>query len=73
MSTRRGRLRLVHDAGRERAACTDRWAHRIAHKYGLTLPEARAELRRLADHGWQSWEFYARFNNDPESSEWESA
>lgn len=64
MTRRRGRLRLVHDAGRGRSACTDRWARRIAARYGLTLPEARAELRRLAAHGWMSWEFHARFDDD---------
>ena len=65
----RARLRLAHDAGRGRAVCTERWARRIAARYGLTLPEARAELRRLAAHGWQSWEFYARFNNNSENVE----
>lgn len=40
-----------------------RWAHRIACTYSLTLPEARAELRRLAAHGWQAWEFHTRFTN----------
>lgn len=68
MNARRGRLRLVHDAGRGRPACTDRWARRIAARYGLTLPEARAELRRLAAHGWQAWEFHTRFNNDRKDS-----
>lgn len=60
-----GRLRLVHDAGRwRRAPSYDRWARRIAARYGLSLSEARAELRRLAAHGWQSWEFHARFNDN---------
>jgi hypothetical protein len=40
------------------------WAHRIAARYGLTLPEARAELRRCAANGWQVWEFHARFDGD---------
>lgn len=69
MTRRRGRLRLVHDTGRKQAVCTDRWARRIAARYGLTLPEARAELRRLAANGWFPWEFAARFNNDSENVE----
>lgn len=63
MTRRAGHLRLVHDAG-GRAARTDWWAHQIARKYGLSLPEARAELRRLAAHGWMPWEFRVRFDND---------
>lgn len=38
-----------------------RWACRIAARYGLALPEARAELRRCANSGWQLWEFHHRF------------
>ena len=68
MTRRAGCLRLVHDAGRGRAACTDRWARQIAARYGLTLPEARAELRRLAAHGWMSWEFSARFDDRKDSA-----
>lgn len=70
MAGRRGsRLRLVHDAGRGRPApSNDRWARRIAARYGLTLAEARAELRRLAEHGWQTWEFHARFGCDRKDS-----
>ncbi|MFF9036428.1 hypothetical protein ACF090_13260 [Streptomyces sp. NPDC014892] len=65
MTRRAGRPRLVHDAGRGRPAPShDRWARRIAARYGLSLPEARAELRRLAEHGWQTWEFHARFGYD---------
>jgi hypothetical protein len=40
---------------------SNRWARRIAARYGLTLTEARAELRRCAANGWQTWEFHARF------------
>ncbi|MCX4858945.1 hypothetical protein [Streptomyces canus] len=59
------RLRLAHSAGRGRSAPSyDRWAYRIACRYGLTLAEARIELRRLAARGWMSWEFHARFGND---------
>lgn len=62
MGRRAGRLRLVHSTGRRRTArSNDRWAHWIAARYGLTLAEARAELRRLAANGWQAWEFHARF------------
>ncbi|MBP5915736.1 hypothetical protein F3K34_27120 [Streptomyces sp. LBUM 1486] len=65
MTRRAGRLRLVATAaGRGRSVCTDRWALLIARKYSLSLPEARAELRRLAAHGWMSWEFHARFDDD---------
>lgn len=64
MNPRRGCLRLAYSAGRGRAARSDRWARRIAARYGLSLPEARAELRRLAANGWMAWEFAARFNND---------
>lgn len=66
--TRRARLRLASSAGRGRAACTDRWALLIARKYSLSLPEARAELRRLAANGWMSWEFSARFDDRKDSS-----
>jgi hypothetical protein len=67
--TRAGRLRLAHSAGRRRPAPSyDRWAYRIARRYGLSLIEARAELRRLAEHGWMSWEFHARFGNDRKDS-----
>lgn len=60
-----GRLRLVHGARQGRAAPSyDRWAYRIARRYGLTLAEARTELRRLAARGWRTWEFHARFGND---------
>lgn len=68
MTRRRGPLRLVHSAGQGRAARTDRWAQRIARKYGLSLPEARAELRRLAAYGWMSWEFSVRFDDDRKDS-----
>ncbi|GHA64005.1 hypothetical protein GCM10010330_16030 [Streptomyces tendae] len=64
MSTRtsNGSSRPATSAGRGRPAPScDRWASRIAARYGLTLAEARAELRRLAEHGWQAWEFHARF------------
>jgi hypothetical protein len=65
MTGRAGRLRLVHDTGRGRPAPSyDRWARRIAVRYGLTLPEARAELRRLAANGWQLWEFEHRFASE---------
>jgi hypothetical protein len=65
VTARAGRLRLAHSAGRGRPAPSyDRWAHLIARKYGLSLPEARAELRRLAARGWMSWEFHTRFNDD---------
>ncbi|MBB4711154.1 hypothetical protein BJ965_001036 [Streptomyces luteogriseus] len=58
-----GSARLV--AGRSPGRPSpDRWARMIAARYGLTLAEARAELRRLAAHGWQTWEFHARFDND---------
>lgn len=29
--------------------------------YGLTLREVRAEIRRLSDRGWQTWEIRLRF------------
>jgi len=59
------RPRLVHTAGREQPSVrTNRWASLIAQHYGLTLAEARAELRRLAANGWMSWEFHAAFAND---------
>jgi hypothetical protein len=45
-------------------ARTRRWALLIAQRYGLTLAEARAELRRCAANGFQTWEFYAAFAND---------
>lgn len=65
MNRQRARLRLAHDAAQGRPAPShDRWARRIAARYGLTLPEARAELRGLAEHGWQTWEFHARFGYD---------
>lgn len=57
-------LRLVHDAGRRPATSDHQWAELIAWRYGLTLAEARNELRRLAAQGWQSWEFHARFGPD---------
>lgn len=70
MTARAGRLRLAHSAGRGRPApSSNRWAHLIAQRYGLTLAEARAELRRLAAHGWQSWEFHARFGRDRTSKD----
>lgn len=50
-------------AGRTRTRST-RWARLIAARYGLTLTEARAELRRCAANGWQTWEFHARFGYD---------
>lgn len=56
MARRRGRLRLVHDTGRGRAArlnCT--------RTYGLTAAELRAEMRRLTSRGWQLWEIARRF------------
>ncbi|MFE5218413.1 hypothetical protein ACFRC1_28390 [Streptomyces sp. NPDC056626] len=61
---RASHLRLVHDAGRRPASSDYQWAELIAERYGLTLAEARAELRRLAGQGWQSWEFDARFALD---------
>ncbi|MFR0358645.1 hypothetical protein [Streptomyces sediminimaris] len=65
MTRRAGCLRLVHDAGRPRPAPSyGRWAPRIAERYGLTLAEARAELRRLAANGWMPWEFAHRFDRD---------
>ncbi|MCZ4508662.1 hypothetical protein O3Q52_10675 [Streptomyces sp. ActVer] len=65
MNRRAGRLHLAHPAERRRPAPTyDRWARRIAARYGLSLPEARAELRRLAARGWMTWEFHARFDDD---------
>ncbi|MEU3287810.1 hypothetical protein [Streptomyces longwoodensis] len=54
-------LRLVHDAGRGTAASNNQWARRLAARYGLTLAEGRAELRRLAANGWMPWEFAERF------------
>ncbi len=57
-------LRLVHDAGRRPASSDHQWAELIAERYGLTLTEARSELRRLAGHGWQAWEFHARFAHE---------
>jgi hypothetical protein len=33
----------------------------INNPYGLTLREARAEIRRCAARGWQLWEIRARF------------
>jgi hypothetical protein len=69
MTRRVGRLRLVHDASRGRPAPSyDRWVRRIAARYGLSPAEARAELRRLAEHGWQTWEFHARFGYDRKDS-----
>lgn len=50
-------------AMRKRSAPTHRWARLIAARYGLSLPEARTELRRLAAGGWQTWEFHTRFND----------
>lgn len=47
-------------------ARTHRWAFLIARRYGLTLDEGRAELRRLAAKGWMSSEFRARFSDDQE-------
>jgi hypothetical protein len=32
--------------------------------YGLTLHEARAEIRRLSARGWQIWELRLRFANN---------
>lgn len=57
MAGRRARLRLVHDAGRGRAVRL-----RCARTYGLTLPELRREMRRLAARGWRTWELAARFD-----------
>lgn len=54
-------LRLVHNAGRQSASDEHHWAQMIARRYGLTIAEARTELRRLASRGWQSWEFEERF------------
>lgn len=56
MTARRGRLRLVHDAGRVRAArlhCT--------RTYGLTVVELRAEMRRLTSRGFHLWEIARTF------------
>lgn len=69
MTRRRGRPRLAYSAGRGRPAPSyDRWAYRIARRHGLTLAEARAELRRLAARGWMSWEFHACFSDDRKDS-----
>lgn len=60
MTNRRGRLRLVHDTGRGRAAraldCT--------RTYGLTATELRAEMRRLTSRGFQLWEIARTFGCD---------
>ncbi|MEV5918941.1 hypothetical protein AB0N42_14760 [Streptomyces pseudogriseolus] len=32
--------------------------------YGLSLREARAEIRRCTANGWQLWEIRLRFAND---------
>lgn len=58
----RNRLRLMH--GARRHTRTDYWARLIAARYSLTLDEGRAEVRRLAAHGWQTWEFHTRFAPD---------
>lgn len=51
MGPRRARLRLVHDAGRGRAARLN-----CANDFGLTAAELRAEMRRLTSRGFQLWE-----------------
>lgn len=60
MNARGSRLRLVHGrAGRGRAArlhCT--------RTYGLTVPELRAEMRRLTSRGFQLWEIARVFGCD---------
>ena len=59
MNRQRARLRLVHDAGRRRAArlnCT--------RTYGLTAAELRAEMRRLTTRGFQLWEIARTFGCD---------
>lgn len=61
MNPRRGRLRLVHDAGRGRAA---RAFPCDTNPYGLTPAELRREIRRCAARGWQLWEIRYRFAND---------
>jgi hypothetical protein len=57
VNRRPGRLRLVHNAGRRRAAggtnCTN--------PYGLTCAELRAEIRRRVRQGWAEWEIEHRF------------
>lgn len=68
MTSRRGRLRLVHDAGRGRVARTFPCD---TNPYGLTMRELRSEIRRLTARGWQLWEIRRRFCpcNDSEFSE----
>lgn len=69
MTTRTGYGRpcsAASAAGRGRPARSGHWARLIAQRYSLTLPEARAELRRLAAGGWMPWEFHTRFANDRE-------
>lgn len=71
MTARAGRrLRLVHDAGQRRPARAF-----DCNPYGLTAAELRAEIRRLTERGWMTWEIRARFCPPPseESNAWESA
>jgi len=62
VTSRRGRLRLVHDAGRRpgRLRCTN--------DFGLTAAELRAEIRRLTSRGWFLWEIAHRFGCTCEES-----
>ncbi|WP_067125701.1 hypothetical protein [Streptomyces yokosukanensis] len=60
MTARPGRRapRLTLVAGRGHTA-TD---HNLArNRYGLSIREARAEIRRLTARGWQLWEIRSRF------------